>query len=135
MNSQEPTFENSAPLARRRGQCPQPNQAANERSSQKSILENLGHDLSGPASAEGMPTPSRVPPLTDDERAALMLEIRKAGETDASRRLGIPRQTMARALARLKIQAGSVLLIRSALASTKPPSPTTSAAAPLSRAS
>lgn len=65
-----------------------------------------------------MPTPSRVPPLTDEERAALMVEIRRAGETAASRRLGIPRSTMARALARLKIQAGSVLLIRTALAST-----------------
>lgn len=72
------------------------------------------------ASAGSMPTPSRVPPLTDDERAALMVEVRRAGETAASRRLGIPRPTMARALARLKIQAGSVLLIRHGLASTRP---------------
>lgn len=45
-----------------------------------------------------------------------MREIRRAGETAASRRLGVPRQTMARALARLKIQTGNVLLIRTALA-------------------
>lgn len=63
-----------------------------------------------------MATPHNVPPLTADELAALMREIRLAGETRASRRLGIPRQTMARALARLRIHTGSVLLIRSGLA-------------------
>lgn len=67
-----------------------------------------------------MATPARIPALTDSERAALMAEIRRGGETAASRRLGIPRQTMARALARLRIQAGSVLLIRSALAGSAP---------------
>jgi hypothetical protein len=69
-----------------------------------------------PRSPWAMATVSRVPPLTDAERAALMLEVRRAGETAASRRLGLSRNLMARALARLKIQPGSVLLIRNALA-------------------
>ena len=69
-----------------------------------------------PARPAGMPLINRVRPLTDDERAALMLEVRRDGETAASRRLGLSRNLIARALARLKIQDGSVLLIRAALA-------------------
>lgn len=57
-----------------------------------------------------------------------MLEVRRAGETAASRRLGLSRNLMARALARLKIQTGSVLLIRNALArSAKEPTTTRAA--------
>ena len=58
----------------------------------------------------------RVPPLTDIERARLMAEIRKHGEQRAAGRMGLARQTVARALARLPLMAGSTLLIRTALA-------------------
>jgi hypothetical protein len=83
---------------------------------QKSVRENFRPGLAPLATPGGMAILSRVPPLTDAERAALMLEVRRAGETAASRRLGLSRNLMARALARLKIQPGSVLLIRNALA-------------------
>lgn len=89
---------------------------------QKSYFEEVQREAPWLASDGSMATPSRVPPLTDDERAALMTEVRRTGETAASRRLGVPRSTMARALARLKIQTGSVLLIRHGLASTRPSS-------------
>lgn len=69
-----------------------------------------------PRKPDGMPTPSRVSPLTDAERAALMLEVRRAGETAAAKRLGLSRNTIARALARLKLLPGTTLLIRNALA-------------------
>lgn len=69
-----------------------------------------------PRTPGGMPVPSRVPPLTDAERAALMLEVRRAGETAASKRLGLSRNTIARALARLKLLPGTTLLVRNALA-------------------
>jgi len=58
----------------------------------------------------------RVPPLTDAERARLMAEIRRHGEQRAAGRMGLARQTVARALARLPLMAGSTLLIRTALA-------------------
>lgn len=45
-----------------------------------------------------------------------MLEVRRAGETAASRRLGLSRNTIARALAKLRLLPGSILLIRNALA-------------------
>jgi len=64
-----------------------------------------------------MTSPPVITPLTDTERAALMAEVRRAGETSASRRLGLSRNLMARALARLPLRAGSILLIRNALAS------------------
>lgn len=70
------------------------------------------------ASAWDMATPPPVPPLTDDERAALMLEVRRAGEPSAIRRLGVPRQTLARAIAGLSLRAGTILVIREALART-----------------
>ena len=72
--------------------------------------------FSSPRKPGGMPTPSRVSSLTDNERAALMLEVRRAGETAASRRLGLSRNTIARALAKLRLLPGSILLIRNALA-------------------
>lgn len=68
-----------------------------------------------PDRSGGMPAVHRIPPLTDDERAALMLEVRREGETSASRRLGLSRNTIARALAKLRLRPGSVLLIRHAL--------------------
>jgi hypothetical protein len=68
-----------------------------------------------------MASVTRIAPLTDDERAALMVAVRRRGENAASRELGVPRHTIARALARLKRQAGTVLLIRLALGSRKAP--------------
>ena len=57
-----------------------------------------------------------VPPLTDAERARLMAQVRAHGEQRAAGRMGLARQTVARALARLPLMAGSTLLIRTALA-------------------
>ena len=59
---------------------------------------------------------SRVAPLSEGERAALMAEVRRQGETAAAHRLGLSRTLIARALARLPIRPGSILLIRSSLA-------------------
>lgn len=59
---------------------------------------------------------NRVPPLSDDERARLLSEIRTHGEHRAAIRLGLARQTMARAIARLPMQSGSILMIRAAIA-------------------
>lgn len=84
--------------------------------SQRGAFEKTKQGSPRLASTGGMALYTQIPPLTDDERAALMLEVRRAGEREASRRLGLSRNLMARALARLKIQAGSVLLIRNALA-------------------
>jgi len=60
---------------------------------------------------------TRVQPLTDDERARLMRLVRNRGEHRAAVAVGVARNTVARALARLHLQAGSVLLIRTGLAS------------------
>lgn len=63
---------------------------------------------------------TRIAPLSEQERALLMAEVRAHGDCKAASRVGISRQTIARALARLPIQAGSVLLIRTGLASLPP---------------
>jgi hypothetical protein len=57
----------------------------------------------------------RIPPLTDTERARLMREVRSRGEHRAAVQIGVARVTLARALARLPLLAGSVLLIRTGL--------------------
>jgi hypothetical protein len=46
-----------------------------------------------------------------------MREVRARGEHGASVAIGVARQTLTRALARLHLQAGSILLIRTGLAS------------------
>lgn len=61
-------------------------------------------------------TSARIAPLSDSERSALMAEVRRQGETAAAHWLGLSRNLLARALARLPIRAGSILLIRAALA-------------------
>ena len=63
-----------------------------------------------------MPMNTRVQPLTDAERARLMSLVRSRGEHGAAVRIGVARNTVARALARLPLMAGSTLLIRTALA-------------------
>lgn len=70
-----------------------------------------------------MNSTNKVAPLSPEERAALMREVRRAGENAAARRLGLSRQLIARALARLPIRPGSVLLIRAALSPAKPAEP------------
>lgn len=62
---------------------------------------------------------SRFSPLTDQERARILAEINAHGEHSTANRLGIARVTMSRALARLPLQRGSLLLIRTGLASLK----------------
>lgn len=66
-----------------------------------------------------MATNTRVQQLTDTERAHLMREVRRRGEQGAASHLGVARQTITRALARLRLLPGSVLLIRTGLASTR----------------
>lgn len=68
-----------------------------------------------------MTTP-RVSPLTDTELARLMREVRSRGEHRAAVQIGVARVTLARALARLPLQRGSLLLIRVGLASLDPSS-------------
>lgn len=46
-----------------------------------------------------------------------MLEVRRRGEHRTAVQIGVARVTIARALARLPMQSGSVLLIRTGLAS------------------
>lgn len=82
----------------------------------KGHFEEVEFMFAGFASHWGMLTPSNIPPLSDGERAALLAQVRTHGEPATVRRLGIPRQTLARALANLTLRAGSVLLIRNALA-------------------
>lgn len=48
-----------------------------------------------------------------------MLEVRRSGEVAACHRLGLSRTVMQRALARLPLQKGSILLVRHGLASAK----------------
>lgn len=62
-----------------------------------------------------------IPQLTDPERARILAEINAHGEHQAAARLGVARVTMTRALARLPLQRGSLLLIRTGLASLTPP--------------
>lgn len=62
---------------------------------------------------------TRVPALSDAERAALMVEVRRSGEVAACHRLGLSRTVVQRALARLPLRDGSVLLVRHGLASVK----------------
>lgn len=63
-----------------------------------------------------------IPQLNDQERARILAEINAHGEHSTANRLGIARVTMSRALARLPLQRGSLLLIRTGLASLKPTS-------------
>lgn len=70
---------------------------------------------------KAMATNPRIPPLTDTERARLMREVRARGEHGASVAIGVARQTLTRALARLHLQSGSVLLIRTGLAALNQP--------------
>lgn len=71
----------------------------------------------GQVSGDSHPMASnvRIPPLTDPERARLMREVRSRGEHRAAVQIGVARVTLARALARLPLQTGSVLLIRTGL--------------------
>jgi len=69
-----------------------------------------------------------IPQLTDPERAHILAEINAHGEHKTAARLGVARVTMTRALARLPLQRGSLLLIRTGLASLKPTSTSPQAA-------
>ena len=61
-----------------------------------------------------------IPQLNEQERARILAEINACGEHQAATRLGVARVTMTRALARLPLQRGSLLLIRVGLASLDP---------------
>lgn len=118
MISQNAVFENFLSFERNPLHRLQSILAAKPQNSQKSSFENSDRFGFALASAWDMATSPPVPPLTDDERAALMLEVRRAGEPSAIRRLGVPRQTLARAIAGLSLRAGTILVIREALART-----------------
>ena len=64
----------------------------------------------------------QIPQITDQERARILAEINAHGEHRTASRLGVARVTMTRALARLPLQRGSLLLIRVGLASLDPSS-------------
>jgi DNA invertase Pin-like site-specific DNA recombinase len=49
-------------------------------------------------------------PLTEEQRARIKRLVDRVGETEAARRLGLPRQTLARALAGLGLRRGTAVL-------------------------
>jgi hypothetical protein len=57
-----------------------------------------------------------VLPLTADEVATLRARVLAASTNSVSQSLGVSRETLTRAIAGVKIHAGSIVLIRAALA-------------------